>query len=636
MKGDFSQWYFDPDDNFNGVLHQQGKVLLDSDWNAQTRILNDWHETAAQDIIGSGVAAVPADTPDAFQVTQAKVTNVKGKDRVALTLFPGRLWADGLLVYLPGKTPVFRIADYLQPPIQDPAASETSSDEVTHDAVILEVWQEAVNGFQIPSKLIEPALGGPDTTERIHTVFALRLFRLAKGETCESIQDQLQDNFDSKGKLTASLQPPIVLQKNCPVVEGGGYTGFEHQLYRIEIAQVNDATTSMFKWSQFNGGLVGRGKLSEGKVEITANLPAIESSGLSEFYLEAIEYDSELGYWKVTYGAKVTLNGNQLELPTTGAIFGEIPASSSNSVFFRLWNDIRRISDFISATPTALQDGIRLEFEAPDPGKYSPGDYWTFTVRAGEISNPSPLIDAQPPAGIHYHRVPLAELNWNDRKNITFDAQQIEDCRKVFPPLTRQKGCCSFTVGDGQFSYGDFNDLETALQHLPARGGEICLLKGLHRATVEINEKRNIKIKGCDKHTQVIPKGAADAFIFRVIDSQCIALEHMDLITLSGTAIALEKTASGTLQEIAIAHNRIVAYKEGIHVQGGLDISICHNKIRMLDKSGAGVAIYLHADDSLIERNDIGTILASRIPRPDRPDDTTPDPIDPCTDIEPI
>ena len=61
MTGDFSKWYFDRKNNFNGVLHQQGRVLLDSDWNDQTRIINNWQNQAGRDIIGPGVAAIPTD-----------------------------------------------------------------------------------------------------------------------------------------------------------------------------------------------------------------------------------------------------------------------------------------------------------------------------------------------------------------------------------------------------------------------------------------------------------------------------------------------------------------------------------------------------------------------------------------------
>jgi hypothetical protein len=90
----------------------------------------------------------------------------------------------------------------------------------------------------------------------------------------------------------------------------------------------------------------------------------------------------------------------------------------------------------------------------------------------------------------------------------------------------------------------------------------------------------------------------------------------MDLVTLGGTAIVLEATEVGNLKEIEIGHNRMIAGKEAIHVKRGLGIHIHHNKIRMLDKEGAGVAMYLMAEDSLVERNDIGVIPARNTPLP--------------------
>ncbi|TDI86100.1 MAG: hypothetical protein E2O78_03470, partial [Caldithrix sp.] len=221
MKGDFSKWKFDPKNNFSGVLHQQGRVLLDSDWNAQTQITTHWQDLAGRDVIGPGVAAVPANAPDSFRVQSA---SVDPSNQVELTLAPGRIWADGLLTCLPGEEPdltadVSRIATYLQPPIQDPPAEESTIGGGIRDAVILEVWRESINGFQLPDILIEPALGGPDTTERMHTALALRLFRLDEEETCKNIKDKLKDDFSQKGKLKASLQPPQVIAGDCPVVE---------------------------------------------------------------------------------------------------------------------------------------------------------------------------------------------------------------------------------------------------------------------------------------------------------------------------------------------------------------------------------------------------------------------------------
>jgi len=635
MKGDFSRWDTINEPNLNGVLHQQGRVLLDRDWNDQTQITLDWQNRAAKQIIGADVAAISTQEPNALKVTRAIVDG----DKVKLEIHPGQGWVNGLAVTLPGDSKVMRTATYLEPPIQDPSGKVSEITEGIRDAVILEVWQEALNGFQQPDTLIEPALGGPDTTERVLTAMRFRLFRLAPDEDCHNITDKLQDQVDQKGKLTVSLQPTVETDGDCPVVEGGGYTGFEHNFYRVEIAQVNDYVPK-FKWSQFNGGLVGRGKFEidgdNKKITLKANDQAIKRSNLRDFYLEVVKFDEEQGYWRVNYGAEVSLDGDELEVTNEHYFEQELP---SGRVFFRLWNGIDAIANFPKATaptqPNQLRDGIRLEFDNPETTNYLPGDYWTFKVRAGEISNEPILLDNQPPQGITYQRVPLAELNWDADLDISFEEEQIEDCREVFPPLTQQKGCCSFTVGDGKTSHGDFDKIEEAIRHLPNSGGKICLLPGLHEANVNLQDKRNITIEGCGKQTRVIPqKSDRESPIFQIIDSECIALLDLDLVTLGGTAIILAGTEVGTLKEIEIGHNRILAYQEAIDVQQGVDIHIHHNKIRMLDKEGAGVAIYLMAEDSLIERNDIGVIPAEKTPPPDRPDGEIPNPTDDCADVE--
>lgn len=637
MKGDFSRGDAINEPNLNGVLHQQGRVFLDRDWNDQTQIALDWQDGAAKQIIGANVAAISTQQPNAFKVIGATVNG----NQVKLEIHPGQGWADGLAVTLPGESNVTHTATYLEPPIQNPSGRVSEIQNGIRDAVILEVWREALNGFQMPEILIEPALGGPDTTERVLTSMRFRLFRLAADQDCDNIIDKLQDDVSNKGKLTVSLQETTKTGGDCPVVEGGGYTGFEHQLYRIEIALVKDGIPS-FKWSQFNGGLVGRGEFKvEGtnkKIKLTANDQAIKMSGLTDFYLEVIKLDEEQGFWRVTYGAEVTLNGDDLEVANERYAEPNLP---SGKVFFRLWNGISAIASFpkptAGAKPNELRDGIRLEFDNPDTTYYRPGDYWTFKVRAGEISNPAILLDNRHPEGINYHRVPLAELNW-DAKEISFDGKQIEDCRDIFRPLTQQKGCCTFSVGDGKRSHGDFDSIEEALRHLPKSGGKICLLPGLHEANVIIKEKRNIKIEGCGKHTRVIPrKETRNSSIFHIVDSECIALLDMDLVTLAGTAIVLEATEVRNLKEIEIGHNRMIAGKEAIHVKRGLDIHIHHNKIRMLDKEGAGVAMYLMAEDSLVERNDIGVIPAENTPPPQKPDGgETPTPTDPCADLETV
>jgi hypothetical protein len=620
MKGDFSRFPDERNSNFAGVLHQQGRVLLDADWNAQTAIATGWQDTAGQDIIGADVAAVPADQPDGFRIASA--THAAGTTNVQLTVKPGRVWADGLLARLFGEpdpgsaAAVPRIATYLAPPIQDPPFGTASIAQGVRDAVVLEVWREELNGFQLPDRLIEPALGGPDTTERVNTAFAFRLMRLGPGDTCENITGRLKDDFSTKGKLKVSLQPagaggPV----DCPTPAGGGYTGLEHNSYRIEIAAV-DTGPPQFKWSQYGGGLVGRGHFDAAgpKVTIKANLQAITNSGLSSFYLEALARDPVLGHWRVTYGAPATLSNDVL---TLGAkLFGTIPANpgATDTTFFRLWNGVALVQNFGNmALPNNV--GIILAFDAPTASNYVPGDYWTFSVRAGEVVNPDVLIDTEPPKGIHYHRVPLAVVTWANAQDVQLP---IEDCRHRFQPLTRLQGCCSYRVGDGMHSWGDFDNIQDAVDSLPAEGGEVCLLPGVYRENVMIDVRRNITIKGCGPRSRVVspavPVGAAAAPVFHVYESQNIRIISLAVEADTGVGILLEGRPLEVITKLQNGQPPLLNVTlEGLLIRAAtrsaIEARVCYFttirrcRIEMKDVATSFHAVFFIGEDGLIENN---------------------------------
>jgi len=639
MKGDFSRWNFTPGANYSGVLYQQGRVRTDADDNAQTQIDSHWRKTAARDIIGEGVAAVPAAQNDGFKVIAAKVSG----GAVFVQLNPGRVWADGLHLYLSGTGPVEVAAPYLAPPLQTPQADVASIKDGVRDAVVLDVWEESVSAFQEPLELLEPALGGPDTTERARVCAALKLMRLGPNDDCSAVAGAA-DNFDAKGKLTVTPSPAIVIPGDCPVEAGGGYTGFEHYLYRIEIADPEPGTgQARFKWSQFNGGLVGRGTFTAGAVPgtgtvtITGNDQMINHCGLSTFHIEKLDRDPVFGCWSVVASADASLplGGGTLALTNTLGAWASTP-----TFFFRLWNGVRRVIEFPDiADPVELHDGILLVLDAPSVGNtnYTPGDYWTFPVRAsGTPFDPALLPSKARPQGVHHHRVALAEINWNAELSVSAKDGEIDDCRHVFLPLTKQKGCCTYTVGDGVRSHGDFDSIEDALRQLPASGGEICLLPGLHQTNAVIQGKKNIRIHGCHANTKIVPrKEAPTAPLFHIVDSQAVVLERMDMVTLRGTAIVVEGSKEGAVSDIEIADNRILACQIAINVANGAGVAIHHNRIRMCDKRDSGVAIYLAADDSVIERNDIRLIPAPSMPPLNIPGEPTPiDPNDPCARLE--
>src|ERR1043166_7142877 len=92
MAGDFSRNTFDPSRHFSGVLMQQGRVLVDAEWNEQVAIQQHRDHTQTRDVIGR------CGTPkmeDGFLISPTPT----GDD---LLIAPGRYYVDGLLCELNG------------------------------------------------------------------------------------------------------------------------------------------------------------------------------------------------------------------------------------------------------------------------------------------------------------------------------------------------------------------------------------------------------------------------------------------------------------------------------------------------------------------------------------------------------
>jgi len=634
MKGDFSKPAAITAANDLGVLYQQGRVISDRDLTEAELIAQAWREQAARDVIGAGVAAVPALAPDGYMVDAAAVDG----DHVNVRLLPGRVWADGIHLTLEeGKAgpPTFE-AHYLAPPANPSGTGTGGITDGVRDAVILEVTVGALNGFQEPDRLIEPALGGPDTAERMIPRQRLYLARLEGEETCHTIRDRINDDLSTHGRLSVRLEPPTAIAGDCPVVEGGGYSGFEHNLYRIEIAETDDASV-MFKWSNQNGGPVGRGRFIAGAdpiVQITANRAAILNSGITEYYLEAIIFDSDLGDYRVAYGTTATLNADgDIDL-NTPATFGTMPGAG-DTVFFRLWNGIEPIADYTGGA-TPWRDGIELDFSSA-PGTYMAEDYWTFDLRAGDIQNRETFYFNAPPVGPDRRRVPLAEITWSALGD-TLQGGTIEDCRRRFRPLTNQKVCCTYLVGNGVTTFGDFNSLEEAVSHLPPSGGQICLLPGLHMANLTLINRRNIKIHGCHERTMVLPRMETPAQpIIRIDGGAEIEIADIDFFAPFGVAIDATGNRGAALRGLDIHGCRVLALTYGFRINWAVQASIKHNRVWLLDHIDAHSAITIRATNSVLEGNTLGVWpfeFKPPIPGDDQDDDTPPDPADPCIEPE--
>ena len=91
MSGDYTRFTFDRRKRYSGVLMQQGRVQLDSDWNEAIDIVKERVRTLALDAFGP-VGLPMLTTPDAF-----RIGHLAGPP-TDLSIEPGRLYVGGWLL----------------------------------------------------------------------------------------------------------------------------------------------------------------------------------------------------------------------------------------------------------------------------------------------------------------------------------------------------------------------------------------------------------------------------------------------------------------------------------------------------------------------------------------------------------
>jgi hypothetical protein len=159
MKGDFSRLTFDPDKHYSGVLQQQGRVLLDADWNEE-RAIDDYRRAIlGQDAIGP--CGAPNYAPG-FELT----IGANGK----LVIGKGHYYVDGILAENGADVTYDAQPDFPSPPAIDQllAAANTAT-----AICYLDIWQRHITPLDDPH-ILEQALGGVDTTTRLKTIWQVK------------------------------------------------------------------------------------------------------------------------------------------------------------------------------------------------------------------------------------------------------------------------------------------------------------------------------------------------------------------------------------------------------------------------------------------------------------------------------
>ncbi|HET6967988.1 MAG TPA: DUF6519 domain-containing protein, partial [Ornithinibacter sp.] len=211
-------------DRWTSARLQQGRVLLDTDWNLEVDgAARDARQLAADTI---GPAGVPVGST-AFQVSLAS-----GVLRVGA----GPMWVDGLLARNPAD---LSYADQPQIP-----ALPTSGTWV----VYLDVFPEEVQAAEAPAELLDPALDGVDTTTRTRVGWRVRVAS-ARTPTCDGATFPAAG---STGRLDVVRNAAPVSADPCAPPDDPR-TRLPDGLLRIEVLDAGTEATARFGWSYANG-----------------------------------------------------------------------------------------------------------------------------------------------------------------------------------------------------------------------------------------------------------------------------------------------------------------------------------------------------------------------------------------------
>jgi len=384
MKGDFSRFTFRPGKRYTSVRLQQGRVMLDSDWNEQAAIREDLERVRFEDIVGT--SAVPCG--EGFSVRH------RGN---GLTLSAGRIYAGGLACELDEPTPLEQL---LRNPLT-PAAGRT-------DFLYLDAWERHLTAVDDP-ELLEPALGGADTTTRLEVAWRIGV---VEGVGISSCSD------------AASLLPqqPNGLMSAAAL---GGYKGAESRLYRVEIHDDGAPGSATFKWSRDNGFVVFAIEEFLDRESLRLRPRADPAPGLAVGdWVEVSGEESEL------VGSVGTLARIADVRETTVVLDGDVSRHGSERRPRLLrWDQRSGATVPVAADWVELEDGIEVRFSE---GEFRSGDYWTMPARpaTGSIEWPEDRL----PDGIEHRLCPLALVTWGHAKNRF--KPTIRDCRRHFSPLT--------------------------------------------------------------------------------------------------------------------------------------------------------------------------------------------------------
>lgn len=433
MASDISRKLLNPKKHYSGVVMQQGRVQLDSDWNEQLDLQMYRTHLQTKDVIGTN--GVPK-KGNSFKITP--IPN-------GMSIEKGHMYVGGLLCKLDETVTYLNQPYYPNPvnpfigigsPPDSPPNSPPSQTMEGTCVIYIDAWQREINYLDDPLTQ-EVALGEADTSTRLQNVWQVKILKTDINDAdCKTdIPEWNHLTAPVTGTLNVQAKKLTGTDDPCILAPDIGYRRLENQLYRIEVQHGGDETTATFKWSRDNASVETK------IIEVSGSTLLVEEVGKDEIlgfsasnWVEFVDEESNLK------GAPYPLVQIQsVDVSRREITLASAPPVSTGHLKLRRWDQKGASATAAGVAITSgwidLEGGIQIEFSS---GTYKAGDYWLVPARTAtgdvewppyKIPNTNPIPQA--PAGVQHHYCKLAIVYIENGSII-----QVEDCRPLFPALT--------------------------------------------------------------------------------------------------------------------------------------------------------------------------------------------------------
>jgi hypothetical protein len=411
---------FNDSRQYRRVVLQQGRVVLEADSNEAQLIAAEAMRQEVLDVIGA--QGVPRDRISREQGSGYRIHDLNldtGDFRIGV----GSLYAGGWSVRQHDPTLTYGN----QPDWIDgltPLLTEIQASMPEKEIVYLRLREQEVSAVEDPT-LIEPALGGPDTAQRVRLV--RRVGRAAIATSAQPVRQRSAFQGIDWGNPGIVLDPDQTTLDRTTFLSvsfdpvNKAYIGPENQLIRVQggmRASSGSAVATRLLWAYDNASSLYSAQIPDPTNLTTVKLITTpvdtKHQPKSKQYAEVLLAAVDLGngaYVAAPTGLLLQVTQGYDPKTQTIGLQGGLPPTYAavTPLFVRIWeNTIDVAVAFGAAAPLIDANGnaTGLQVELSDKTNHSAsveaGDYWSFAVRP---SAPTSIFltryfQPQPPDGL--------------------------------------------------------------------------------------------------------------------------------------------------------------------------------------------------------------------------------------------